>query len=95
MNDLIAGNCNAGRQLTTGTFVVGNGELCGATQVTSYSISRQPVTPSAATDVTFATNLITTGTTDGSIRPGTLTWFYSLKLQADGSWRITGGGSGP
>ena len=91
---LVRGDCGAGKALGTGTFRFGNGELCGSTTVTSATIDGEPATPNAE-QVVFATTLVTTGTDDRSIAPGEMTWFYTLRLQADGTWRITGGGSGP
>ena len=91
---LVAGDCDAGRKLATTTFVYGSGELCGATRVSAYEINPVPARPNAA-EVVFSTKVTTTGTADGSIHPGAMTWFYSLDKQPDGSWRLTGGGSGP
>ena len=42
----------------------------------------------------FSTNLITEGG-DASLPDGLHTWFYTLIRQADGAWRLVGGGSGP
>lgn len=91
---LRAGDCDTGRKLATATFVKGNGELCGATHVSAYQINPEPARPSPDETV-FGTTLTTTGTADGSIQAGEITWFYSLGRQPDGSWRIVGGGSGP
>ena len=97
------GDCSAGKVLGTSTFVFGNGELCGQTTVSSFTIDGPNVGlhPSAwqaapiATEVVFAATLVTSGTADGSVRPGTLAWFYDLKRQPNGAWRLAGGGSGP
>jgi hypothetical protein len=75
---LVRGDCSAGKVLGTSTFGFGNGELCGQTTVSSFTIDGPPVAP-IATEVVFATTLVTSGTADGSVRPGTLTWFYDLK----------------
>ncbi len=91
---LVAGDCNTGRKLATGTFAKGNGELCGVTRVTAYQVQAEPAHPSSD-EVVFATTLTTTGTADHSIQAGRMVWFYSLDRQPDGSWRIVGGGSGP
>jgi hypothetical protein len=90
---LVAGDCADGRKLTTATFVKGNGELCGDTHVSDYKINPEP--GGGGTEQVFATTLATSGTSDGSIHAGTVTWFYQLDQQPDGSWRIAGGGSGP
>ena len=79
--------------LATARFTKGNGELCGATDVSSYTIS--PVPAGTANEKVFATTITTSGTADGSIQAGATTWFYDLVQQADGSWRLAGGGSGP
>jgi hypothetical protein len=88
------GDCSAGKVLGTSTFVFGNGELCGQTTVSSFTIDGLPAAP-IATEVVFAATLVTSGTADGSVRPGTLAWFYDLKRQPNGAWRLAGGGSGP
>jgi cellulase/cellobiase CelA1 len=91
---LVAGDCDTGRKLATATFAKGNGELCGDTHVSAYQINPVPARPNAG-EVVFSTTVTTTGTADGSILPGAMTWFYSLDQQPDGSWRLVGGGSGP
>jgi hypothetical protein len=90
---LVADDCDTGRRLATATFAWGSGELCGATRVTAYTIN--PVPAGSATEKVFATTITTSGTADGSIQAGAMTWFYDLMQQADGSWRLAGGGSGP
>jgi hypothetical protein len=91
---LVRGDCSAGKVLGTSTFGFGNGELCGQTTVSNFSIDGPPAAPTA-NEVVFATALITSGTADGTVRPGTLTWFFDLKRQPSGAWRLAGGGSGP
>lgn len=91
---LMRGDCAAGKALGTPTFGKGNGELCGATSVSSFRIDGPAPDPNA-TEWVFATTLVTTGSADGSIQPGELTWFYDLRRQPNGSWRLVGGGSGP
>lgn len=91
---LVRGECSAGKVLGTSSFGFGSGELCGHTTVSSFIIDGPPAGPTA-TEVVFATTLVTSGTADGSVQPGTLTWFYDLKRQPNGAWRIAGGGSGP
>ena len=91
---LVAGDCNAGRRLASATFGKGNGELCGATQVSAFVIDPGPARPSS-NEVVFAARITTSGTADGSVPAGEVTWFYSLDRRLDGSWRIVGGGSGP
>ncbi len=91
---LVMGDCSAGPVLGTSTFGFGNGELCGQTTVRSFRIDGPPA-GSIETEVVFATTLVTSGTGDGTVPPGTLTWFYDLKRQPTGAWRLAGGGSGP
>ena len=91
---LARGDCSAGTVLGTSTFGVGNGELCGHTTVSGFTIDTPPATPSG-TEVVFATTLLTSGTADGSVPPGSITWFFDLQRQPNGAWRISGGGSGP
>lgn len=91
---LVAGDCTAGKMLGAATFRVGNGELCGATSVSSFTIEG-PGPDANATEWVFATTLVTTGTADGSVQSGRIAWFYDLRRQPNGSWRLMGGGAGP
>lgn len=87
------GDCTTARSLGTSTLTVGNGDLCGDVRLYSFSIPGDPATPTPD-EAEFGTTLTTSG--DGhSIAPGEMIWFYDLKKQSDGSWRIVGGGSGP
>ena len=94
LHALLSGDCAAGHALGTETFRKGNGELCGATTVISARIKGDPAVPNSD-EVVFATTLVTTGTADSSVPAGEMTWFYGLGRQPNGSWRLTGGGSGP
>ncbi len=89
---LKTGDCNTAHALTTSTFAFGNGELCGHIKVKSYTPVGNPATP--GDQAIFSTNLITEGG-DASMPDGLHTWFYTLTRQADGAWRLVGGGSGP
>ena len=90
---LQAGKCEQARAYATPSFVVGNGDLCGALDVLAFGPLTGPATPQDG-EVIFSTTLTTSG--DGaSIPAGDSLWFYSLVRQPDGSWRIVGGGSGP
>lgn len=91
---LVAGDCATASALGTGTFSPHNGNLCGETHVSSYRVVGGPARPNA-TERDFSTILVTDGTGDGSIRAGQLGWFYTLELQPNGAWRLTGGGTGP
>ena len=81
----------AARRLTTSSFAR-NGELCGHLRVKSYTPVGDQATP--GDQAIFSTNLITEGG-DASMPDGLHTWFYTLLRQADGAWRLVGGGSGP
>ncbi|WP_337974345.1 hypothetical protein [Cellulomonas sp. NTE-D12] len=90
---LKAGDCKTARRLATSTFSFGNGELCGHLKVWSYTEPGQPALPGNG-EAIFSTELSVTGA-DASMNNGKNTWFYVLKQQADGQWRLVGGGSGP
>ena len=90
---LKAGDCTTASQLATSTFRFGNGELCGHLKVWSYTDPGQPALPSNG-EAIFSTELYVSGG-DGSMNNGKNTWFYDLKQQTDGQWRLVGGGSGP
>ncbi|MHB8188551.1 MAG: DUF4864 domain-containing protein [Dermatophilaceae bacterium] len=89
---LKTGDCKAAHAVATSTFTFGNGELCGHLSVKSYTPVGDPATP--GDQAIFSTNLITEGG-DASMPDGLHTWFYTLVRQADGAWRLVGGGSGP
>lgn len=93
LHALVAGDCATAHALATPTFVVGNGELCGDVEVSGFSLSGHPATPSAD-EVVYASVLTTGGSSDGTVEPGRTTWFYDLERR-DGEWKLVGGGSGP
>ncbi|HET7030831.1 MAG TPA: hypothetical protein VFI34_09995 [Candidatus Limnocylindrales bacterium] len=90
---LESGDCDAGRALAAPTFRRGNGELCGAVRVGAIKVDWNPAR--SATEVVYATTLTTSGSADGSIPAGDVTWFFDLQRDATGAWRLAGGGSGP
>jgi hypothetical protein len=90
---LVAGDCDTGRKLTTGTFGKGSGQLCGEARVTDYRVEPKPA--GTSNELVFATTLTTDGTRDGSVPRGETGWFYALRRLAGGAWRISGGGTGP
>jgi hypothetical protein len=90
---LVSNECAKARRLTTATFQVGNGELCGVVRVTSASIDPIAARPSAD-EVVFSTRIVASGG-GVSLPDGEHVWFYTLRRQPDGEWRIAGGGSGP
>ena len=88
-----AGDCAAAREYAAPSFVIGNGELCGAVQVSTHSAPKS-LTTLKPDERDFEVTLTTGGSADGSIPPGALTWFYIVQRQTDGHWLITGGDSG-
>ncbi len=70
-----------------------NGDLCGQVRVLATRVEGEPVRFDPG-ELTFMTTLTVSGA-DESMNQGDNTWFYSLKQQADGAWRLVGGGSGP
>jgi hypothetical protein len=91
---LVAGDCTAAHALATSTFKPGNGELCGDVRVSSFTLNRDPETPTRDEVIYGSVLDITDGSSDGTIPRGKVIWFYDLKRQ-DGAWRLVGGGSGP
>lgn len=89
---LKAGDCQTASKLATATFS-GNGELCGHLKVQSYTEPDQSALPGNG-EAEFSTELSVTGA-DASMHNGKNTWFYILKQQTDGQWRLVSGGSGP
>ena len=88
-----AGDCTSARAFAAPTFRQGNGELCGAVRVSAIRVDWDPAR--SANEVVYATTLTTSGSADGSVPAGDITWFFDLKREADGAWRLVGGGSGP
>ena len=93
LSALRSGDCAAGRTFAEPTFRRGNGDLCGAVRVSAIEVDWDPAR--SADERVYATTLTTSGSDDGSITAGTTTWFFDLRRQPDGTWRLAGGGSGP
>lgn len=91
---LLAGDCETARTFATETFTVGSGDLCGGATVEDVRIHPTGPARPSEDEVVIATTLTITGG-DASMPDGEQTWFYVLGRQPDGSWRLTGGGSGP
>jgi hypothetical protein len=91
---LRAGDCAMAARVAAETFRQGNGELCGAVTVTDFTVNPDPAKPSAL-EAEFGVSMVTSGSTDGSIPAGRMTWFFDLQRQGDGRWLLIGGGSGP
>ena len=94
LDALVVGDCARAHSFVGPTFVKGNGELCGSVDVSAFSPLSEPAHPNE-TEYVYSTTLLTSGSADGSIQPGSQLWFYDLLRQADGRWLIRGGGSGP
>jgi hypothetical protein len=90
---LVTGDCVSAYALATDSFGPTNGNLCGSLSVTAYHVNATPATPNSG-EVVFATTVTTKGG-DETLRDGDHTWFYTLQRQPNGSWRLTGGGTGP
>jgi hypothetical protein len=83
------GDCPAAAGLYVGTY----GNLCGVLTLAEFTVGQAAAVGDRELDV--ATTLTTSGSQDGTIPAGTVTWFFVLTKQPDGSWRITDAGSGP
>lgn len=89
----MAGDCDTARKLAAASFTTGNGDLCGSVAVKVFAPVSEPATPTEG-EAIHATTVTTSGSADGSIEAGRVTWFYSFK-QLDGECRVVGGGSRP
>ena len=90
---LRAGDCHTARALGTSTFVPGNGELWGHLTVKANTPLSTHAEPGDG-EVIFSTVLTADGG-DDSMPDGDHIWFYTLKRQPAGMWRLIAGGSGP
>ena len=87
------GDCRTATELAiTLTFNTTNGDLCGVTIVSVYSISGEPLVVSE-NEVLYHATLTTSGNASG-FPSGEITWFYTLQQQPTGAWRIVDGGAG-
>lgn len=93
LNALVDNDCALASTWTAESFA-NNGELCGSARVTAFDTPQGPATP-ADGELGYAVLLTSDGSTDGTVPPGDVLWFYTLRLQDDGRWLITGAGSGP
>lgn len=94
LDALVAGDCSATAALELPSMRVGNGELCGGVDVTAYRGIQGPAGTPGVEEVYHVT--LTTGGDGGqSIEAGDLGWFLGLRRDAGGSWRLSGGGTGP
>ena len=90
LSALAAGDCSTGARLA----VEDGNVLCGHVDVASYGILGHPsrIGPDR---LIYVTTLLTAGSDDDRVGPGTATWFFSLDKQSSGAWRVAAVGSGP
>ncbi|HEU4329558.1 MAG TPA: hypothetical protein VFR40_00480 [Lapillicoccus sp.] len=89
---LQAGDCGTTHEYAVDRFV-SDGDLCGKVNVLSYRHDGYRSQPSPD-EVVLADTLTVRGG-DQSLPDGDHLWFYTLKQQPNGAWRISAAGSGP
>jgi len=89
---LQAGDCATTHAYAVDRFLT-DGELCGHVNVLSYRSDAYTSKPSAEEVVLAATLTIKGG--DQSRQDGDHLWFYTLRRQPTGAWRLSAGRSGP
>jgi hypothetical protein len=89
-----AGDCVAASRLGTVTFAAHRAQQCDAIHLDAYAVNPTPARPDPSL-AEYAVRLTTDGSADGTVRPGQLTWFFSVTRQPDGTWRLSDAGSGP
>ena len=89
---LARGDCAAARSLETDRFAGAEAGLCGA--IGAFQTPTDPAMPNPG-EAVYGTRITLTRGLDGGLPPGPMTWFTTLRHQADGSWRVDGGGTGP
>ena len=89
---LQAGDCATTQAYAVDRFPT-DGELCGHVNVLSYRSDAYTSKPSADQVELAATLTIKGG--DQSLQDGDHLWFYTLRRQPTGAWRLSAGGSGP
>ncbi len=88
---LQAGDCATTHEYAVDQFLT-DGELCGHVNVLSY---RSDAYRSEATDQVELAATLTIKGGDQSLQDGDHLWFYTLRRQPTGAWRLSAGGSGP
>ena len=91
LNALVRGDCATARALSTPGFAT-KGPWCFAPHVTSFS---QPGLGYEFENEVGYSAQITTEWGDSSLVDGDHTWFYGLRRDPGGPWRVAGAGSGP
>ena len=89
---LQAGDCGTTREYAVDGFLT-DGDLCGRVDVLAYRNDAYRAQPSPG-EVVLADTLTVRGG-DQSLGDGDHLWFYTLRQQPDGAWRISAAGSGP
>ena len=89
---LQAGDCATSNAYAVDQFL-SDGELCGRVNVEAYRADTYQSHPSADRVVLAATLTLKGG--DDSLRDGDHLWFYTLRRQPSGAWRLSAAGSGP
>lgn len=92
---LSVGDCATARTLATVSFASGEGIWCGPgrPRVLAYENPGNPAQPNA-TEADFAVAVTTEGQPI-SFYDGPYGWFFIVRAQPDGSWRVDGAGTGP
>lgn len=89
---LQAGDCATANAYAVDRFVA-DGELCGRVNVLAYRTEAYRTQPSPDEVVLAETLTIKDG--DESLPDGDHEWFYTLRRQPSGAWRLSAAGSGP
>ena len=89
---LQAGDCATTHAYAVDRFLT-DGELCGQVNVLSYR-SDDYTSQASADEVVLAATLTIKGG-DQSLQDGDHLWFYTLRRQPTGAWRLSAAGSGP
>ncbi len=89
---LQAGDCTTANAYAVDRFLA-DGELCGRANVLAYRTEGYRAQPSADKVVLAETLTIKDG--GQSLPDGDHEWFYTLRRQPSGAWRLSAAGSGP
>jgi predicted small lipoprotein YifL len=90
---LVAGDCATARALSTPENVANNGVWCDRPRVTSFGSTGDGAGPTD-NEIVYAVSITTVGG-DLSLPDAERLWFYDLRRQPNGAWRVYGSGSGP
>jgi hypothetical protein len=93
LNALVARDCWTARALATEDYADVAGNLCGSGHVRARGNNLDRTPTLRAGEAEFMTTLTLAGTDTGN--DGTFDWFYSLRHEPSGAWRVVGGGTGP